>query len=198
MATATHALPPAPPVQRPRVLMVGTMFTCAAVIMTLVGMLAIYLSQRADVISAGDTWLPDGVTIPLSQPNIIMGTLLMASVTVQWAVYAIARDDRLNAYLALGITLVFGIMAIVTTSYLYVLMELDISASPQGVLIYAITGGHLVFLIGTMVFLGLMSFRALGGQYTNRQHDGISAAALAWHAQVAIFFVIWLAIYITK
>jgi hypothetical protein len=43
-----------------------------------------------------------------------------------------------------------------------------------------------------------MSFRALGGQYTSRQHDGISAAALAWHAQVAIFFVIWLAIYITK
>ena len=198
MAAATHALPTPPPAQRPRVLMVGTMFTCAAVIMTLVAMLAIYLSERAAVVGAGDTWLPDGVTIPLTQPNIILFTLLMASVTVQWAVYAIARDDRVNAYLALGITMIFGVMVIVTTSYLYSLMELDISGSPQAVLLYAITGGHLVFLVGTMIFLGLMSFRALGGQYTSRQHDGISAAALAWHAQVAIFFVIWLAIYITK
>lgn len=198
MAAATHALPPAPPLQRPRVLMVGTAFASAAAIMVLLGMIGVYLTQRGAVLAAGDTWLPEGVTIPLSQPNIMMATLLMGSVAVQWAVYAIARDDRINAYMALGLTLLFGVMVIVMTTYLYSLMELDVAGSPQGVLLYAITGGHLAFLIGTMVFLALMSFRALAGQFTSRQHDGVSAAALAWHAQVAIFFVIWLAIYITK
>lgn len=198
MATATRSLPPAPPVQRPRVLIVGTAFVVAGALMTILTLLAIYLAERASVIALGDTWLPKEVTIPLDQPNIMLATLLMSVVSVQWAVYAIARDDRVNAYLALGLTLLFGFMVVVMTFYLYSLMGLDVAANPQSVLIYAVTGGHLVFLVGAMVYLGLMSIRALGGQFTSRQHDGISAAALAWHAQVAIFFVIWLAVYVTK
>jgi cytochrome c oxidase subunit 3 len=53
-------------------------------------------------------------------------------------------------------------------------------------------------LVGAMVFTGLMAFRALGGQYTSRQHDGVSAAALFWHVQTVVFLFIWYAIYITK
>lgn len=198
MATATRSLPLAPPVQRPRVLIVGTAFAVVGVLMAFLALIAIYLAERSAVISAGDTWLPEGVTIPLDQPNIMLGSLLMSVVTVQWAVYAIARNDRVNAYLALGLTLLFGFMVVVMTVYLYSLMGLDVAANPQSVLVYTITGGHLAFLTGSMIYLGLMSFRALGGQFTSRQHDGISAAALAWDAQVAIFFVIWLAVYITK
>jgi cytochrome c oxidase subunit 3 len=170
----------------------------AGTLMALLALIAIYLAERSAVIALGDTWLPEGVTIPLDQPNIMLATLLMSVVSVQWAVYAIARDDRVNAYLALGLTLLFGFMVVVMTVYLYSLMGLDVAANPQSVLIYAITGSHLAFLLGAMIYLGLTSFRALGGQFTSRQHDGISAAALAWHAQVAIFFVIWLAVYITK
>lgn len=198
MAAATRALPPAPPVQRPRVLIVGTAFAMAAVVMTMAALLGVYLAQRAAVVGAGDTWLPDGVVIPLSQPNIMMATLVMGCVSVQWAVSAIARDDRVNAYLALGLTLLFGFMVVVMTTYLYSLMGLDIAGSAQAVLIYVITGAHLALLIGSMIYLALMSFRALGGQFTSRQHDGISAAALTWHVQVAVFFVIWLAVYVTK
>ena len=198
MATVTRSLPPAPPVQRPRVLMVGTAFTVAAAAMALLALMAIYLAERADVLATGDTWLPEGVSIPLDQPNIMLATLLMGVISVQWAVYAIARDDRVNAYLALALTFIFGIMVVVMTTYLYTLMGLDVAANPQSVLIYSITAGHLIFLIATMVFLALMSIRALGGQFTSRQHDGISAAALAWDVQTAVFFVIWLAIYITK
>ena len=197
MATASHALTGAPP-QRPRVLMVGTMFTVAAVVMVFTGLIGIYLAMRAGVVATGDTWLPEGIDIPLSQPTMNIFNLLMGAVTVQWAVYAIARDDRVNSYLALGLTFVFGLMFIVTQSYLWSLMELDITGSPQAVLIYTIGGAHLAFLVGTMVFLVLMAIRALGGQFTSRQHDGISSAALTWHAMTAVYFVIWIAVYITK
>jgi len=197
VATASHALTGAPP-QRPRVLMVGTMFTVAAVVMVFTGLIGIYLAMRAGVVATGDTWLPEGIDIPLSQPTMNIFNLLMGAVTVQWAVYAIARDDRVNSYLALGLTFVFGLMFIVTQSYLWSLMELDITGSPQAVLIYTIGGAHLAFLVGTMVFLVLMAIRALGGQFTSRQHDGISSAALTWHAMTAVYFVIWIAVYITK
>jgi heme/copper-type cytochrome/quinol oxidase subunit 3 len=49
-----------------------------------------------------------------------------------------------------------------------------------------------------MVFLMLMAYRALGGQFTSRQHDGLSAAALYWHTMVGMFFLIWLGLYVTK
>ena len=195
---AAHALPAAPPVQRPRVLVVGSAFVSAATIMTFVGLIGIYLTQRAAIIGAGDTWLPKGVTIPLQQPNTMLFTLLMSVVTMQWAVHAIANNDRTNAYLALAITMFFGFATVVMTWYLYGLMKLDISGSSQAVLIYTITGLHLLLLVVAMLFLALMAFRALAGSFDARQHDGITAAALFWYAVVAIYVLIWITIYVTK
>jgi cytochrome c oxidase subunit 3 len=193
-----HATPTPPPLQRPRVLMIGTVFASAAVLTFFAGLLGIYLTRRAELISAGDAWLPKEVVIPLQQPNMMMFTLIISCVTIQWAVYSVARNDRKNTYLALAVSLVFGIAIINMASYLYSLMALDISANQQAVLIYTITVGHLIMLIGAMIYVGLMAVRALGGQETGRQHDGISAAALFWYANVLVFFLIWLAIYVTK
>jgi heme/copper-type cytochrome/quinol oxidase subunit 3 len=190
--------PPPPPIQRPRVLMVGTAFASAATLMVFAGLIGIYLTRRAELVVVGDSWLPEGVSIPLQQPTVMMTTLLAASVTIQWAVWAIVRNDRINTYLALGITLVFGVAFINMASYLYTLMEFDITANQQAVLVYAISGAHLAMLVVAMIFVGLMAFRALAGQETGRQHDGIGAAALFWHANVLVFAIIWYAIYVTK
>lgn len=196
--TATHALPPAPPVQRPRVLMIGTAFACAGALMFFAGLLAMYLSRRSELITAGDSWLPEDVTIPLQQPNVLLFTMLASAITVQWAVYAIARNDRVNTYLALGLTFIFGIAFINMQSYLYTLMQFDIMANQQAVLVYAISGAHLVMVVVAMIFVALMAFRALAGQESRRQHDGISAAALFWYTTVVVYSVIWLAVYVTK
>jgi cytochrome c oxidase subunit 3 len=53
-------------------------------------------------------------------------------------------------------------------------------------------------LVLAMLFVALMALRALGGQFTARQHDGITAAAVYWHAMVAVFALIWISIYVTK
>jgi cytochrome c oxidase subunit 3 len=204
---ATHLPPtevvindaPEAPIARPRVLMVGTAFAVAAMLMTFAGLIGIYLSERSATIFSGNPWIPNGVVIPLNQPNVMLFALLSSSVTIQWAVDAARRDDRQQAYVALGLTVVFGLGVINMAAYLYTVMGLDMSvASITPVLIYTITGLHLVALLGAIVFVGLMAFRALGGQYTSRQYDGLSAAALFWHAQVIVFVAIWYAIYITK
>jgi heme/copper-type cytochrome/quinol oxidase subunit 3 len=193
----TRALAAAP-VQRPRVLMIGTAFASAATLMVFAGLIGMYLTRRAEMVGAGDAWLPDGVSIPLQQPNVMMATLLASSVTIQWAVWAITRNDRVNTYLALGITFVFGFAFLNLASYLYTLMEFDVDANQQAVLVYSISGAHIAMLIAAMVFVALMSFRALAGQESARQHEGVSAAALFWHANVLVFAIIWFAIYVTK
>lgn len=195
---ATHALPPAPPVQRPRVLVVGAAFASAASLMLFLGLIGIYVAERANTVAAGDTWLPQGLSIPLQQPTTMLFTLLLSVVTMQWAVSAVANNDRVNSYLALGITLVFGFATIVMATYLWSLMGADVSANIQSVLIYTITAAHVLMLVIAMVFVALMAFRTLAGGFDARQHDGITAAALFWYATVAVYFLIWITIYVTK
>jgi heme/copper-type cytochrome/quinol oxidase subunit 3 len=190
--------PPAPPT-RPRVVMVATSFAVAGIGMVFAGLLGIYLLLRAQSMAEGTIWVPEGSVFPLQQPNVILCALIASSVTIQWAVWAIRNDDRPQAYLALGITLLFGVAVINMVAYLYSILNLDIALqSPMPVLVYAITGLHLAVLVAAMIFTALMAFRALGGQFSSRQYDGISAAALFWHAQVIAFAVIWICIYVTK
>jgi heme/copper-type cytochrome/quinol oxidase subunit 3 len=84
------------------------------------------------------------------------------------------------------------------TAYLWSKAGLDVDANVQSVLIYSITAAHIVMAVAAMVFVGLMAFRALAGGYDARQYDGIAASALFWHVMVAVYAVIWIAIYVTK
>ncbi len=196
--TLSPALAPPPPVQRPRVLIVGTGFAAAASLMYFAGLLGVYLSLRSAEIQSGRTWLPEGAEIPLTQPNMMFITLIMSVVTVHWASWAAKHDDRPNLYLALGLTLLFGFAFVNQASYLYGLMQFDVTGSKVAVLVYTITGSHLAMLVLSMVFLAVVAFRALGGQETSRQHDGLSSAVLYWDCMVLVYSLIWIAIYVTK
>jgi cytochrome c oxidase subunit 3 len=192
------AAPPAPPA-RPRVVAVGAALSAAGVLAFFAGAIAVYAQVRARTLADPSlTWLPETAVFPLQQPNVMMLALLMSSVTIQWAVDAIKRNDRPQAYLALGMTELFGFATLNMAAYLYSIMKLDAASGPMGVMVYAITGTHLALLVICMVFVALMAFRAFGGQFTGRQHDGMSAAALFWHAQVVAFAFVWYAIYITQ
>jgi heme/copper-type cytochrome/quinol oxidase subunit 3 len=70
--------------------------------------------------------------------------------------------------------------------------------TPVGLLIFGITGAHLVMAGVAMLFVGLMAFRTLGGQYSGRDREGIAAAALFWYVMVVVYAAIWWAIFITK
>src|SRR5262245_8065289 len=126
MAATTHdtpaALPPAAPLPRPRTLFVGTAFATAAVLMYFAGLFGVYLQQPSASLAEGNAWLPKG-TIPLPPGSMMMVTMVMSAVTMQWAVYAIARDDRMRSYLALGLTALFGVAVINQTVYLYTQMH---------------------------------------------------------------------------
>jgi heme/copper-type cytochrome/quinol oxidase subunit 3 len=117
---------------------------------------------------------------------------------MQWAVSAVANNDKVNSYLALGVTMVFGVATIIMTTYLWSNMGADVFANVQSVLIYTITGAHVLMLVIALIFMALMTFRALAGGFNARQHDGITAAAIFWYATVAVYVLIWISIYVTK
>lgn len=200
MAATTHINPAdAPPAElpRPRTLVVGTALGTGAVLAFFAVLLGIYLETRSDALAAGDTWIPEG-TISLVPGGMMAITMALSVVTMQWAVYSIARDDRTHAYLALGLTALFGVAVINQTVFLYNQMGFVIGEGVPALLIYVITGSHLAMLVAAIIFVGLMAFRALAGQYTSRQTDGITSAAVFWDATVVVYAAIYYAIYIVK
>jgi len=188
---------PAAELPRPRTLLVGTVFAIVACGMFFAGAFGIYIKARHDVVSSAGTWLKAG-QISLVPGGMMMVTAAMSVVTMTWAVQAIRNDDRKNAYIALGITLLFGVANINQQVFYYKDMKLKVQGSVAELLIYVITGAHVVMLIAAMVFVALAAFRALAGQYTSRQSDGIQAASYFWYATMLMYTLIYYGIYITK
>ena len=189
---------PAPTPTRPRVLLVGSAFGASAAALVVLTMLGAYLQVRGDLIAGGSTTLPEGTVLPLTPGSMGMLTLTMSLVTMSWTVWALRRDDRVHAYLALGLTLLFGVAFINSTVYLYQQLALAPTETPAAGLLYAVTGTHLVMVAVGMLFAAVMGFQALGGQLTGRDAEGMSAAALYWYLTVAVYVAIWYVIYITK
>ena len=188
---------PAPP-RRPRTLLLGSTFGAVASALTVLGLLAVYLQVRGAEIAAGRTALPEDVVLPLTPGNMGMVTLLMSAVTMAWAVDALRKGDRVHAYLALGLTLLFGVAFINGTVYLYQQLGLPPTEGPIAGLLYAVTGAHLVMVVVGLLFAAVMAFHALGGQLTGRDAEGMSAAALYWYVTITVYAVLWYAVYITK
>ena len=189
-------LPPAP-LNRPRTLVVGTAFITSAVLMFFGCLFAIYFSIRSDTMAWGMEWFPENA-ISLVPGGMNMATLTVSVATMAWAVYAVKNDDRVHAYLALILTALMGIAMINQTVFYYMDIALPIDHSEAALLLYVITGAHLV-MVGVGVFwLGLLLLRTFGGQDTSRHRDLVSAASLYWYAMVFIYTFIWLFIYIGK
>ena len=74
-------------------------------------------------------------------------TMLGGCVIAQWAVYAIARDNRRDAAIALGVLAVFGVAVLNAQVYVYNTLGLDIRADGLRTLVYAITGTFLAALV---------------------------------------------------
>jgi len=187
---------PAPPV-RPSTLMVGTTLATGAVVMFFAGLFAVYFSMRADTMAWGSEWFPEGA-IQLSPGGMNMATLVVATVTMAWAVHSVAGNDRIHAYLALALTAVMGIAMINQTVFYFNDIGLPIDYSTSTTLLFTIVGAHLVMVGVGVLWVGLLLLRALGGQDTRRHRDLVSAAALYWYATVAVYAVMWVGIYIGK
>lgn len=178
---------------RRRELLIGTALATSGVVMLLLTLVGAYVGARN---AAGADWLAANA-IPLTQPNMQMFGLALSVVTMQWAVYSINNDDRTNTYVALGATLLLGAAFVNQTIFLWKFVGIT-GDQLEGPLFYTVTGGHVAMVLAAMLYVLFVAFRALGGQYSSRNPDGIAAAAVLWDAAVAVYVVIWVAVYIMK
>ncbi len=184
--------------KRPNLVVTGATFLSAVLFAAYGALTALYAAERADVISTGETWLPSGVTIPLTQPNYMGLSMLFSFFCIWWARSAVANDDRSNAILAQSMTLLFGFGFVVQSFYLFTLLELEPSETLAAVLIVALAGVHLVLTFAGLVGIGFNLLRTVVGDFAGERYEAVSAAAIYWTAVAAIYGVLWYTVYITK
>ncbi len=190
-------LPPAEPL-RPRVSVVGASLVSAAVALGYITLVALYVSQRARVVSSGAPWLPRGVEIPLTQPNFMLMTLAMSVITAYWAVWAAGRNDRQHSLYGIGLTLLFGFAYVAQTFFLFEIMNMGAADDRRNILIYALMGGHIAITLAAIGVFAVVGLRALLGEFGPHRTDGLAGAFVFWSAMFLLYCCLWYAVYITK
>lgn len=183
---------------RPRLLVLATAFVSAAISMGFMGMLGFYIGERQEFLARGERWLPDGVNIPLTQPNFMGLTMAFSVVIIWWTVSAIKNDDRANTFIAYAISLVFGFAFLAQTAFLLTIMQIEILATERAVLFYAIIGSHFLLMLLAMGYALVMMLRTIGGEYSSRDYEGVLSAAMFWTVVALLYAALWYTIYITK
>jgi len=195
--------PPAPELSRNSTLIVGTAFAAVASIMVFVGLFAVYIAVRQNnefLIEnglGGTLWFPEGA-VQIAPGTMMMFTTWISAFSISWAVQAIRNDDRRNAYVALGLTILMGAAVINQMVFAISDFALPIDRSTSALMFYVIYGSYIVFVAIAIVFVALMAIRAIAGQFNSRNADGVQAAAIFWYATVIVYMPIWYLITITK
>jgi len=126
-------------------------------------------------------------------PAILTTILVLSSVTMQLAVWAIRRGDRKGFLRNTGVTLVLGIIFLVGQVYDYLHLGFGVTDTAFGSTFYTLTGFHGAHVLGGAIMLSVILYRGLAGQFSARHHDAVEATSLYWH----FVDVVWIALFST-
>jgi cytochrome c oxidase subunit III len=191
-----HALPPAPPPPPRRQVLIGTAVASMGVLTLIGGLLAVYIRLREDARDAGESWVPEGVTIPGVPSNVMLISFFALVLFAQWTVYAARHRDRVHIGLSLGLVGLVGLAIVNAQAYVYNRMALPAADSTYASLFYAVTGTMTALVVVGLVFTAVTAFRLLGGRESDQEI--VAAHALYWYVLTAAFCALWLIVYVSK
>jgi cytochrome c oxidase subunit 3 len=160
---------------------------------------AVLIAAYVGVGHGSGVWPPSGVNIDKYVGNMLALTAIMSAITVEWAAYAIKREDTAQATWGLLLTVGFG------AAFLLLLWQLgdkigfgpgDAKVGPFAVLFFALIGAAgALALFGIFAVLAALA-RTVGRQMTLANHEMIRATAWIWDFVVlcwlAVFATLWL------
>jgi cytochrome c oxidase subunit III len=110
--------------------------------------------------------------------------LLASSGTLEWARHRIARGDIRGLQRGLSVTAWLGVAFLagqLAAWHSLAAQGAYISANPHSGFFYLLTGAHGAHLLGGLVALGIIVWKAYAGRYGVASHAGINVFALYWH-----------------
>ena len=154
-----------------------------------------YFTVRA----SAPVWPPKGISgleIPL--PAISTTMLVLSSVTMQLAVWAIRRGDRRTMMRFLKLTLLLGGVFLAGQAYDYSQLGFSIHDTVFGTTFFTMTGFHGAHVAGGLVFIYLVLARGWQGQLTREDDTALEACAIYWHFVDIVWIGLFSTLYILK
>ena len=180
----------------------GMLLFITSEVMFFGGLFAAYFSIRANTLQ----WPPINpetsepfhlAILPFVGPATIL--LILSSVTCQFAVWAIRRDDRVGFLRNMTVTVVLGIvfLAMQVTDYAILGGEgLTLSSGTYGTTYYTLTGFHGAHVLGGVIMLIVVLYRGMAGQFSARHYDAVEGASLYWHFVDVVWILLFSLLYL--
>jgi cytochrome c oxidase subunit 3 len=173
--------------------LLGMVLFIASEVMFFGGLFGAYFTIR----SAAAEWPPPD-TPHLSAPYaaILTAILVSSSVTMQFGVWAIRRNNQRRLLLWLAVSLILGLTFLTMQALEYAnLIEegMTLSSGVFGSTFYTLTGFHGAHVAGGAAFILIVLLRARSGQFTARYHDTVEMASYYWH----FVDVVWIGLFST-
>jgi cytochrome c oxidase subunit III len=146
----------------------------------------------------GGVWPPENIVTmeAFHLPLMMTLILLLSGTTVTWAHHAIVEGDRKTASVALGLTVILGVLFSCFQVYEYGHATFGFKDGIYPSTFYMATGFHgFHVLIGT-IFLAVCWFRVRSGHFTPKSHFGFEAAAWYWHFVDVVWLFLFVSIYV--
>lgn len=192
--TPTAALPSAGG-ERPRnLLSMGVALTCAGATMLFGALLAAYIELRSQT----NEWVPEEVELDNYLGNMLVITLLLASITIAWSVSAVKRGETRQATAALAIAVGFGLAFINLLSYTAGRTHVSPGDSAYGAVVAALAIA-LGIVVCVAIGLALLTlFRVRGSQVGPDNPDQARATAWLWYYATLASIIVWFAVIVRK
>jgi len=191
----TMAALPAAGGTRPRNLIAtGTALLCAGATTLFGALFAAYIELRARI----DVWPPEDLEFDIYLGNMLVITMLLASLSAQWAVSAVKRDEHRQATVALAITAGFGVAFVNLLSFTAGRLHLPVDETA-----YAGVVAAMAALLGIVVLIAVgfaitTAIRVKGEQVAASEPDLARANAWFWHYATLVTIVVWFAVVVLK
>ena len=181
----------------------GMILFITSEVMFFAGLFAAYFNARAQ----SSEWPPQEFARTPDHPAILepIGLILIAtlilvtsSVTCQWAVNAIKRNDRKMFIRNIGVTFTLGVVFLLIQAYDYTVLYgegLTMTAGPFGTTYFTLTGFHGAHVFGGVIMLAVVLYRGLAGQFSGKHHDLVEAVSLYWHFVDVVWIVLYSVLY---
>jgi heme/copper-type cytochrome/quinol oxidase subunit 3 len=162
--------------------------------MAVAALLAAYLHMRR----LAEPFPPPDAEIDQYWGNLLVLTVLMGSVTVEWACSALRREQRKEAVAGFAVTLGLGLAFLNLLSYAAGHVEFDAVSHPYGTVVTSLT--MLLGLVAglAVAFVSLTLFRVAGRQLVEPGADQPRATAWAWHFVTIASVAVWYTVIVLK
>ena len=148
-----------------------------------------------------ETWPPQNLPDLVTSLVLANTALLVASsFTLHWAHVKIRQNNRRGFILGLLVTLVLGAVFIGGQVYEYyefiVHSEFTLTTGVFGSAFFGLTGLHGLHVSLGAVLLGIVTVRALMGQYSAERHVSVSTASMYWHFVDVVWIFLVVVLYV--